>query len=41
MEAKLTKEELKELGKSFNSKLEIDNFKKIDGKIYKLCTRCL
>lgn len=41
METKLTKEELKELGKSFNSKLGIDNFKKIDGKIYKLCTRCL
>lgn len=28
MEEKLTKEELKELGKSFNSKLGIDNFKK-------------
>lgn len=41
MEEKLTKEELKELGKSFNSKLGIDNFKKIDGKVYKLCTRCL
>lgn len=41
MEEKLTKEELKELGSSFNSKLGMDIFKKIDGVIYKLCTKCL
>lgn len=41
MEEKLTKEELKELGASFNSKLGLDMFKKIDGIIYKLCTKCL
>lgn len=41
MEEKLTKEELKELGRSFNSKLGMDVFKKIDNQIYKLCTKCL
>lgn len=41
MEEKLTKEELQELGSSFNSKLGMDIFKKIDGVIYKLCTKCL
>lgn len=41
MEEKLTKEELARLGKSYNSKLQMDIFKKIDGVIYKLCTKCL
>ena len=41
MEEQLSKEELKSLGSSFNSKLGMDTFKKIDGKIYKLCTKCL
>jgi len=41
MEEKLTKEELQELGSSFNSKLGMDMFKKIDGVVYKLCTKCL
>lgn len=41
MEEQLSKEELKSLGSSFNSKLGMDIFKKIDGKIYKLCTKCL
>lgn len=41
MEEVLTKEELKALGKSYNSKLQMETFKKIDGVIYKLCTKCL
>lgn len=34
-------DDLKQLGKQFNSKLGMDNFKIIDGQVYKLCTKCL
>ena len=30
----------KELGKYMNHNLQLPNFKEINGKIYKLCTKC-
>lgn len=33
--------DLSSLGKQYNSKLGLDNFKYVNGEIYKLCTKCL